>query len=88
MRWTNPGRQSRGKRGVIERDVEIGQDRLRHADPFDRGKRIIDVEMCRVRFIAQGIDDPALDTIEHRSTVIGQSVDVGRVSQFANPEAQ
>src|SRR5262245_49956301 len=74
------------KRIVVEVAVQIGQDRPARLDARDQGKRLLDVEMARMRLVAQRIHDPDLDAGERLDALRWQSLEVAGIGQ--RPETE
>lgn len=82
------GRQLGSQGLVVQRDVKIGQHRLACADAFDRGERVGHGEMRRMRLFAQRVHDPAADAGKRPDAVVRQPVDIRRIGNLTDPEAE
>jgi hypothetical protein len=70
-------RQLVTQRGIVEFDVEMGEDgslRLQQVDPFEG---LIDTEMADVRVIPESVDDPDIEALKQVGRCAWQITDIG-----------
>src|SRR6266536_2214009 len=65
-------RQAALELGIIEVRMQVGENRPPRPDPLDPGERLLDAEMARMRPVAQGVDDPEIETGERGDARLGQ----------------
>src|SRR6266851_10347277 len=73
---------------VVEVGMQVGQDGALGPDALDPGQRIVDGEMARMRRIAQRVEDPDFEVAQHRHAVRRNPVEVARIRQVPEPEAE
>ena len=78
----------RGKCRVIQIDMHIGEHGAFGCNTVDPVQRFGKVRMGRVRFTAQGIDDPKVEVFKVRPDVIGDVGHVWQVGRVIDAKAQ
>ena len=73
---------------MVQGDVHIRQNTQGDIVPVNLGQGFRQTEMGRMRFFAQRVHDPALHALQQRPRCLGQLIDVRRVSQITDPEAE
>src|SRR4051812_37044641 len=76
------------QRPVVEVDMHVGQDGALRFQPLDPGERFGQAEMARMRYRAQGIDDPQIEIAQRRETLIGNVADIRRIGDIADTETK
>ena len=52
--------------GIVGFEIHVCEDRALRLDPVDPFKRPVEMRMCRMRIVAQAIDDPNLCPFQRR----------------------
>src|ERR1700693_4813867 len=73
---------------VVDVGMQVGQDGALGPDALDPRQRILDGEMTRMRRIAQRVEDPDFEVAQHRHAVRRNPVEVARIRQIPEPEAE
>ena len=68
--------------------MQIGQNRTPRTHPLDPSERFVETEMRGMRGVAQSVDDPDVETLEERQARVGNAVDIRRIGERADPEAE
>ena len=85
---STPGGRLAAQRLVIEVGMQVGQDRALRLDPGDPGQRLVEIEMARMRRLAQRVDDPDVEAGQRRDAFGRQALDVGGIGHVAEAEAE
>jgi phosphoribosyl 1,2-cyclic phosphate phosphodiesterase len=82
------GRQAAPQRRVIHVAVQIGQDRPFGLHARDPAQRLVEVEMARVRRLAQRVHDPNVEAGQGGQAGLRQALDIGGIGHVAEAEAE
>src|SRR5258708_33914226 len=82
------GRQPCNPGVVVDLMVHVREDRPARAYPPDPGQGLVEMAMPEVRPVLEAVDGPHLDAGQHRKARFGHCLDVGRIGEFAEPQAE
>src|SRR5947199_4491134 len=73
---------------VVEIGMQIDQHGALRPDALDPRQRILDGEMTRMRRIAQRVENPDFEISQYRYAVRRDTVEIARIREIAEPEAE